>query len=53
MLTTEFYDEYTTQTLSLNSYSNNVSFTLCGAQLTPENLRQLADELESVRYSIS
>ena len=34
------------QTLTLESYSNSASFTLAGAQLTPELLRKLADELE-------
>lgn len=32
--------------ITLRSYFNSASFTLLGAQLTPEILRQLANELE-------
>ncbi len=54
-LVTDFIDNgdsskdsiYTSQTLSLQSYCNSAQFTLMGASLTPENLRQLANELES------
>lgn len=34
------------QSLDLQSYGNSASFCLCGAQLTPENLRKLANELD-------
>lgn len=33
--------------ITLQSYGNVASFHLCGAQLTPKILRQLADELEN------
>lgn len=54
-LVTEFFDNgdctedsiYTNQTLSLQSYCNSALFSLLGASLTPENLRRLANELES------
>lgn len=51
-LTTDFIDNgdnetVVNQTLTLNSYCNSASFSLCGATLTPENLRKLANELES------
>jgi len=59
-LTTFFYDNgdgipdgiYTTQELSLQSYRNSASFSLCGAELSPENLRTLANELESFRNKL-
>lgn len=38
---------YTNQRLSLQSYCNSAEFHLMGAALTPENLRKLANELES------
>lgn len=38
---------FTNQKLTLHSYSNSASFDLCGTSFTPENLRQLANELES------
>lgn len=34
------------QELTLQSYCNSATFTLCGVVLTPEILRKLADELE-------
>ena len=37
----------TEQEFSLQSYCNCASFTLIGAQFTVENLRRLANELES------
>ena len=53
-LVTKFYDNgdkenntYTDQELTLNSYCNSASFTLSGAQITPDALRKLADELDS------
>ena len=58
-ITTEFYANgdpitdkdgvYTNQTLSLQSYCNSADFNLVGATLTPELLRKLANELESLR----
>jgi hypothetical protein len=61
-ITTEFYANgdpitekegvYTNQTLSLQSYCNSASFNLMGANITPDLLRQLANELESVRNKI-
>ena len=52
-LTTEFYSNgdpgeagiYTNQEFTLSSYFNSASFNFLG-QMTPENLRRLADELE-------
>lgn len=35
------------QELTLHSYCNSATFNLCGTPLTPENLRKLANELES------
>ena len=58
MLVTEIYDNgdaavvglpggiYTYQNLSLQSYCNSASIALGGANMTPENLRQLANELD-------
>ena len=54
-LVTEFFDNgddpktgiYTNQKLSLQSYCNSAEFQLIGAALTPDNLRKLANELES------
>lgn len=40
---------YINQELSLESYSNSATFNLCGAFLTPENLRELANELDKAR----
>lgn len=37
---------YMNQELSLQSYCNSASFNLVGAQLTPENLRELANLME-------
>jgi hypothetical protein len=37
------------QRLTLQSYANNVTLSLCGAVLTPELLRELADSLEMAR----
>lgn len=34
------------QSLNLQSYGNSASFNLCAANLTPENLRDLASQLE-------
>jgi hypothetical protein len=52
-LTTELYNNgdeesgyYLNQFLTLQSYCNSASFELVGAQITPKNLRKLADELE-------
>jgi len=51
-LETKFYDNgdgevHTEQTLTLMSYCNSASFNLMGAAITPENLRELADQLEN------
>lgn len=35
------------QEIGLNSYCNSASFNLCGAVLSPETLRELANQLES------
>lgn len=43
------YGIFTNQKITLNSYCNSSSFELFGTALTPENLRQLADELELAR----
>lgn len=37
---------YLNQTITLNSYGNSVSLNLSGIQITPEKLRDLADQLE-------
>jgi len=37
---------FTNQTLTLQSYCNHASISLYGNPITPESLRQLADELE-------
>ena len=55
MLTTDFFANgdpgvvYMNQEFELQSYCNSASITLCGAQLTPELLRKLADELVEAR----
>lgn len=43
---------FTNQVLTLNSYCNSASFTLFGAQFTPDILRKLADELEAIEESL-
>lgn len=43
---------YINQELTLQSYCNACSFNLIGAAITPEVLRQLANELESERNKI-
>jgi len=56
-LTTEFHDNgdgapdgiYITQELCLGSYCNSASFHLAGAVLTPELLRELANQLDKER----
>jgi hypothetical protein len=54
VLTTDLYHNgdpggfYTNQELSLNSYSNSASFNLTGCQLTPEKLRELANQLDKM-----
>lgn len=37
------------QALTLHSYSNSATIDLCGSVLTPELLRQLAQELETAK----
>jgi hypothetical protein len=36
------------QILTLHSYCNSASLTLCGASLTPDVLRDLANQLENI-----
>lgn len=43
---------YLNQRLTLQSYSNAALFELYGALLTPEKLRQLANELEQERNKL-
>ena len=43
------YGIYTNQELTLQSYCNSASFELVGVQITPEILRQLANELDQAR----
>jgi hypothetical protein len=56
-LTIEFFDNgdaahglpdgiYMNQKLTLASYGNSANFELCGTNLTPENLRKLANIIE-------
>jgi len=55
-LVTDFWDNgdgvfrglNTTQQLELNSYHNAAKFHLGGVEITPEKLRKLADELDTV-----
>jgi hypothetical protein len=57
ILTTIFYDNgdkddssiYTNQSITLQSYENSASINLSGIQITPEILRELADQLEKAR----
>ncbi len=57
-LETEFNDNgddceegiFLTHTLTLHSHGNSASFNLSGIELTPEKLRQLADQLEIARH---
>jgi hypothetical protein len=61
VLTTEFVDNgdrekdgssiFLNQELTLHSYCNSASFNLSGAALTPDNLRKLANELESAKIT--
>lgn len=43
---------YIIQELTLNSYGNSATFTLCGTPLTPDNLRELADQLDAAREDL-
>ena len=52
-ISTEIHDNgdktnniWLSQTITLMSYCNSASFTLCGSPLTPEILRELANELD-------
>lgn len=38
---------YLQHKLTLMSYGNSATFNLCAMELTPEKLRQLADEIEA------
>jgi len=44
---------FITQEFELQSYSNSVTVNLHGALMTPELLRQLADELEKEIFNIN
>jgi hypothetical protein len=44
---------YINQELTLSSHGNDATLNLCGIVLTPEILRQLANELESARNTIT
>ena len=58
-LTTKFFSNgdpggiYTIQELVLQSYCNRATFGLHGATITPEELRKLANELESAKTKLS
>jgi hypothetical protein len=43
---------YLNQELTLNSYGNSATITLCGTNLSPKKLRKLANELEIERKKI-
>jgi len=43
---------YLNQTLTLQSYCNSASFGLVGACLTPEKLRELANQLDEFRSKL-
>jgi hypothetical protein len=43
---------FTNQVLTLASYCNSASFNLYGAAFTPENLRKLADQLETIEKEL-
>ena len=54
VITTEFYDNgdvpsgiYTNQKITLMSYGNSATINLDRAALTPENLREFANQLEA------
>jgi len=61
-LTTKFYGNgdpptqaegvFTNQSIVLQSYCNSASIDLCGVSLTPQILRQFADELEIARNEV-
>jgi len=56
-LSTEFIDNgddgeegiYTNHKLTLHSYCNAAHFELCGISITPELLRELANQLENAK----
>ena len=50
IITTKFYDNTNiSQEITMGSFSNSVTFNLAGAVLTPEVLRDLADQLAKDR----
>ena len=57
VITTEFYDNgdgvpsgiYTNQKITLMSYGNSATIQLGSAALTPENLREFANQLEAAK----
>ncbi len=57
LLSTDFFanadgEIYTSQELSLNSYCNSATFNLMGAPITPDSLRELANELDKKRSTL-
>jgi hypothetical protein len=60
VLETDFYDNgddppdnvFTNQRLTLSSYSNEMQLRLFGFEITPDMLRKLATELETVKKSL-
>ena len=48
----EFDEIYTSQEFSLQSYRNSASFTLMGAPITSDLLRELANELDKKRSTL-
>jgi hypothetical protein len=46
-LVTEFFKNYASQNLSLQSYGNSATFNLDYSIITPDILRKLANELET------
>lgn len=56
-LITKFYDNgdgeiFTNQEIKLNSYGNSASIELCGVEITPDLLRELANRLESAKLEV-
>lgn len=57
IITTKVYDNddsiYTNQELTLYSYENSASFNLSGAQITPQLLRELANQLDEFKAKLT
>lgn len=49
---THYFGVYETQDITIQSYGNSASIRLGCSTLTPEKLRDLADELEEIRQSL-